>query len=777
MYGAVVRERHGEGRPIRPLTFRQRQIIALLTLAITPLAVLDGIALPIAERIVVEQARATLEIGADMKSQQVREWLDQGRNLVTLVTNLREVHEALPDILAANNSEKVRESRQNLKTEISSISNTFPSVMSVSVLHPESGRVVVSTEPAFQGRIRASEPYFIKGREALFVSSVHYSLGREAPLITVSAPVTGGKDDRLAVIEVQLNLADLQATLNNETGPGEISRSYIIDSRGLYLTSPSRVSAAPLQVKANSEGVRRVLAGESGFARYDDPSGEPVAGVYRWLGDESIGLLVEIDQSAITGRIRTVWLVIAIATFGLAVLVIPIARRLATWLGQPLAEIADTAEALRGGDLSRRVPERVQDEIGQLATAFNEMAEELERSYNTLGSLLEESTTGQQRAEAKLASVVDTATDAIISADGNARVIMFNQAAERMLGCTAAEAFGIPVGAFVPETSCQPAPVSGGMAAGFRLHEPETVHDTIAHRRDGSSFPAEISVSYAEVMNDTILTVILRDITERKKAAAELAQLNEDLERRVDERTSELQDTQLELLKRERLATLGQLTATVSHEIRNPLGAMRTTLYTLETRLEGSPPVIQKSIERLKRSVKRCDDIIDELLDFSRVRQPEPEPTPLDEWLADVLDEQEVPENVSLRFEPGLGDRQVAVDRERLRRAVINVVENGAQAIESNGGAGQVTVSTVAQGGKVEIRIADNGPGISEEEARRIFEPLFSTKTFGVGLGLAITRQIVEQHGGVVLVESDPAGGETCFIFRLPVHAEEAVEA
>ncbi|MCK4867092.1 MAG: hypothetical protein KAT39_03510, partial [Alphaproteobacteria bacterium] len=69
-------------------------------MAITPLAVLGGIALPIAERIVVEQARATLEIGADMKSQQVREWLDQGRNLVTLVTNLREVHEALPDILA-----------------------------------------------------------------------------------------------------------------------------------------------------------------------------------------------------------------------------------------------------------------------------------------------------------------------------------------------------------------------------------------------------------------------------------------------------------------------------------------------------------------------------------------------------------------------------------------------------------------------------------------------------------------------------------------------------
>ncbi|MCK5622963.1 MAG: ATP-binding protein, partial [Alphaproteobacteria bacterium] len=156
-----------------------------------------------------------------------------------------------------------------------------------------------------------------------------------------------------------------------------------------------------------------------------------------------------------------------------------------------------------------------------------------------------------------------------------------------------------------------------------------------------------------------------------------------------------------------------------------------------------------------------------ELLDFSRVRDLELEATNIDRWLRDVLDEQLLPEGVTLSFEPGLPESLVPIDCERLRRAVVNVVENAVQAIDGEETEGQVTVSTVRAGDNFEIRIKDTGPGIPEDLRKRIFEPLFSTKNSGCGLGLAISKEIIEQHGGTIGIEDGPSGG-TCFVFRLP---------
>ncbi|MBE9557699.1 MAG: HAMP domain-containing histidine kinase [Proteobacteria bacterium] len=241
----------------------------------------------------------------------------------------------------------------------------------------------------------------------------------------------------------------------------------------------------------------------------------------------------------------------------------------------------------------------------------------------------------------------------------------------------------------------------------------------------------------------------------------------------LETRTSELHAAQKQLEKDAGLAALGQLVSTVVHELRSPLGAMLTSLHLVENRVGDADPAVTKGIDRIRRSVRRCDDTITRLLDFSRHETLEPEPTRIDQWLRAMFHNQALPEGVSLTFEPGLGDRRVTVDRDRLRRAVVHLIENAIQSIADGGKPGHIAVDTRPADGHVEIRITDNGPGIPDDHRANIFEPFFSARRSGIGLGLPIARRIAKQHGGTLSLTSRP-GQETSFAISLPLDAESA---
>jgi len=237
----------------------------------------------------------------------------------------------------------------------------------------------------------------------------------------------------------------------------------------------------------------------------------------------------------------------------------------------------------------------------------------------------------------------------------------------------------------------------------------------------------------------------------------------------------ELQEVQVELQRQEHLATMGQLTATVNHELRNPLAVIRTALYMLHNTVDVEDHgQFAASIDLMDRNVDRCDHIIDQMLDFTRVQSLDREDLLFDEWLLALIDEQVVPEGVKVECDMNLPGQVVTINADGFRRAVINLIDNACKAMVGVDGepcaipSAKLKVSTRATDERIEVEVADTGPGITEDVLPHIFEPLYSTRGFGVGLGLPTVRQLLEQHGGDVKV-STVVGEGTSMVLWFPI--------
>ena len=254
----------------------------------------------------------------------------------------------------------------------------------------------------------------------------------------------------------------------------------------------------------------------------------------------------------------------------------------------------------------------------------------------------------------------------------------------------------------------------------------------------------------------------------RKQAEEELAKHRDHLEELVKERTRDLEAAQEELIKRERLSVLGQLTATVSHEIRNPLGVIRSSAFYLQRKLGHADEKITKHLSRVEKQVDLCDSIVDELLEYTRGRHSEATQGEINPWLEKVLDAITIPENVALVSECSPDLPMVRFDRDKMYRVVFNLVNNALQAVTArhdrlNKKEGpyqpKIKVSTSVADNGICLEVEDNGIGMDDKIAMCAFEPLFTTSARGTGLGLAIVRKIVEEHGGHVSLDSAPNRG------------------
>ncbi|MBN2447321.1 MAG: PAS domain S-box protein, partial [Phycisphaerae bacterium] len=375
------------------------------------------------------------------------------------------------------------------------------------------------------------------------------------------------------------------------------------------------------------------------------------------------------------------------------------------------------------------------------------------------------------KAKNMLQEYLDVVGVITVALDTDGRITLLNRAGCAMLGVVEADVLGeLWLDRFVPDEDRQRtkeclAELVAGRTESFEYFENAVVtargeerliawHNAIA-RDDAGRVIGSLGSG--------------EDITDRRRAEVELARYREHLEELVRARTAELEDVHQKLLQQERLGVLGQLTATVSHELRTPLGTLQATLYTIAELVRGRGLGVEEAMERAERNIIRCDEIIEELLDFARVTKLELTNTNIDEWLTQAVREQAVPLNVTVELSLGAGVK-LPLDRDKMLRCIINLVSNASHAAVAQP-EGRIVVTTAVRDDWLAIEVSDNGPGMPEKELKRVFEPLFSTKGFGVGLGLPNVKRLIEAHGGRVEMASTVGHGTTATIW-LPLAAE-----
>ena len=218
--------------------------------------------------------------------------------------------------------------------------------------------------------------------------------------------------------------------------------------------------------------------------------------------------------------------------------------------------------------------------------------------------------------------------------------------------------------------------------------------------------------------------------------------------------------------RQEKLTMLGQLAGGVGHEIRNPLGAIKNATYFLNMVLEDPIPEVKETLEVLEKEVIISENIINSLLGFARPKVPLLQKVDINKLTQEILSQIKTPENIQVIKELDDSLPMILADPEQLSHVFRNIIINAFQAM--NMGGSFFIKSEVQSSGWIDISFSDSGIGIAEENLKNIFEPLFTTKAKGIGLGLAIAKLMTEAQGGLIEVESKVSKGTT-FTVRLPI--------
>ena len=231
-----------------------------------------------------------------------------------------------------------------------------------------------------------------------------------------------------------------------------------------------------------------------------------------------------------------------------------------------------------------------------------------------------------------------------------------------------------------------------------------------------------------------------------------LKQTNQELQQAL----ARLQQTQQQLVRKEKLATLGQLSASVGHELRNPLGVIKNSAYYLRHQLSGASPKAGQHLQIIEREIASADKIIADLLDYARVRPGARRTVDLNQLVHKHLEGRQWPAAIRIVQRLDSPAPSVQADPDQLRQVLENLIQNAVQSMPDGG---EILLETAAQAGRSVLAVGDRGPGIAPDLMERIFEPLYTTKAKGTGLGLALSRALVEANGGKILVRNRPGGG------------------
>jgi len=299
--------------------------------------------------------------------------------------------------------------------------------------------------------------------------------------------------------------------------------------------------------------------------------------------------------------------------------------------------------------------------------------------------------------------------------------------------------------------------------------EKKAIHnvETCVVREDGEKIWTDVS-AIPTPFSDWKVLIVTADITERKWAEQQLSQYSEHLEEMVNERTRQLGETQEQVVRQERLATLGQMAGSVGHELRNPLAVISNAVYYLKLIQPDADYKVKEYLNIVEKETFTADKIVTDLLDFTRIKSVERASVAVSELVRQTLERFPAPPPVEVVLELAADLPPVYADPRQMTQVLGNLTINACQAMPTGG---KLTIVAHRQEQMVAIAVKDSGVGIPPENMRKLFEPLFTTKLKGIGLGLAVSKKLAEANGGRIEVESEPGQGSTFSVY-LPVYKE-----
>ena len=283
-------------------------------------------------------------------------------------------------------------------------------------------------------------------------------------------------------------------------------------------------------------------------------------------------------------------------------------------------------------------------------------------------------------------------------------------------------------------------------------------YETIFKKKDGTVIDVDIKYEIIDYKQEPATFAIISDITDRKKAEKKLAQYRDHLEELVEKRTKKLKQAQAQLVRKEKLTVLGQLAGSVGHDLRNPLGVISNSVFYLNMKLKDKDEKVKKHLALLKREIERSEDMLSDLLDFSRGKLLNITETNVNALIKETIEKTKIPENIKLEMDLDEKIPQIPLDTDKMQRVFQNIISNAIQAMSEKG---KLQIKTSSGKDFVEINFTDNGQGIVKENLKKIFEPLVTTKSKGIGLGLAIVENIIDSHKGKIDVKSEVGKGST----------------
>jgi two-component system sensor kinase FixL len=350
-----------------------------------------------------------------------------------------------------------------------------------------------------------------------------------------------------------------------------------------------------------------------------------------------------------------------------------------------------------------------------------------------------------------LKNAVENTNEAFVTIDENHTVLFFNKAAEKIFGYSRKEVIGRDLNVIMSPSCSRNHRQAVTRYVKTRIpgrigHETEM----LASRRNGDTFPASISFSVTEVNGRLFFTGIVRDMTEK-------------------------QALQEQIMRSERMAALGQLAAEITHEIKNPLMLIGGFAQQLSRVIDD-----KKNLEKVNiitDEVTRLEKLLTDLREFHLPKTIASEKVDLKELLQEIyFMVKDDCEKKNIRTELKIDDKALLVtgDRNRLKQVFLNLLANSMDSMEHGG---SLSIKTVLSGDHVEITVTDEGCGISEQDKEKIFSPFFTTKKHGTGLGLCISKRIIEEHADGSLSMKSKEGKGTSFKISLPVYHETPSEA